>query len=479
MGSEGGAMELSPLDQIMPRLYSRIVLPFSLEAEELDATALRLRKSLARTVQEIPFLAWNVVASSQGRGRVKLSSQSEVPPNIWTVKDLRKPCSEWMASMEELREEKYPMDKLDGDILAPLPMMPDPQKPAPVFAAQFNYLDGGALLCVAFHHSVLDANGFATVLKMWANESNLHEQDGHDLAKFPRSVQKSDLDRQQIHGHGWVGEASEFPEYSILEPQSETASEEFGISPSFSLLDMTTTTFCFPANSLSELKNHVTESIAEQEGPDGWISTNDALCALLWQRTSLARFGSSSPPSSITGANGDTALPSHSRLGLAINGRSKLTPPLPSTYIGNLNLYGTSNLPLPLILAENSLGAIALSIRHAISSIDDAKIRRTISFIEQLSDVALLAPGFKSFLGPDLAITSWADLELRDLDWGPTVGGKAKSVRIVKSQFDGLCIMLPRLADGGLEVVVGLQTEHMERLRRDEVFGRFASLSST
>ena len=120
---------------------------------------------------------------------------------MWTVKDLRGLNSEWKASMQELRDEKFPMDKLDGDLLAPLPMMPDPQKTAPVFAAQLNHLTAGALLCVAIHHSILDASGFATVLKTWANRSNMHGQSALDSAAMPKSVQNTDLDRQQIKGH--------------------------------------------------------------------------------------------------------------------------------------------------------------------------------------------------------------------------------------------------------------------------------------
>ena len=78
MDPREGAVELSPLDQIMPRLYSRIILPFSLEAEKLDDAALHLRESLARTVQEIPFLAWDVAASPQGRGQLELNPRSPV-----------------------------------------------------------------------------------------------------------------------------------------------------------------------------------------------------------------------------------------------------------------------------------------------------------------------------------------------------------------------------------------------------------------
>ena len=86
---------------------------------------------------------------------------------------------------------------------------------------------------------------------------------------------------------------------------------------------------------------------------------------------------------------------------------------------------------------------MAIKIRNDTTIIDHGKdlakvfIGRTISFIDQLLDVKLLVPGFNNFLGPDLAITSWAELELMDLDWGEVFGRKAESLRLPKASFDG------------------------------------------
>ena len=87
--------------------------------------------------------------------------------------------------------------KLDGDLVSPLPLMPpvDPQQSTAVFAAQLNLIEGGLLLCAAFHHSVFDGSGFATVLKMWANATKLGPQ------PCPSSFGTNDLDRGQISGN--------------------------------------------------------------------------------------------------------------------------------------------------------------------------------------------------------------------------------------------------------------------------------------
>lgn len=64
---------------------------------------------------------------------------------------------------------------------------------------------------------------------------------------------------------------------------------------------------------------------------------------------------------------------------------------------------------------------------------------------------------------------------LAGLDWGDAVG-KVQSIRIPKTGFDGLCIVLPALEDGGLEVLIGLEDEAMGMLKGDEGFVRFAGV---
>ena len=56
------------------------------------------------------------------------------------------------------------------------------------------------------------------------------------------------------------------------------------------------------------------------------------------------------------------------------------------------------------------------------------------------------------------------------------MGGRAESVRIPHAAFDGLCIIFPRLEDGSLEIVIGLKTEHLEVLQRDEFLLQFATI---
>lgn len=110
------------------------------------------------------------------------------------------------------------MARLDGDKLAPVSTIPDPQKQSHVFAAQSNHIEGGALLRVAFHLPVLDVSGFATVLNTWARYNSLTERSELDVATIPRSIQDTDFNRLPLSGQGWSGDSSEFQEYVLVEP---------------------------------------------------------------------------------------------------------------------------------------------------------------------------------------------------------------------------------------------------------------------
>ena len=83
-----------------------------------------------------------------------------------------------------------------------------------------------------------------------------------------------------------------------------------------------------------------------------YISTNDALSALLFTCITAARSSTSSPSSTIHRAVAPDALhlpalPRTAPLSIAISGRRMLTPPLPKNYLGNVSLFCHLNISLP------------------------------------------------------------------------------------------------------------------------------------
>jgi trichothecene 3-O-acetyltransferase len=161
---------------------------------------------------------------------------------------------------------------------------------------------------------------------------------------------------------------------------------------------------------------------------------------------------------------------------MAVNARRHLNPPLSPNYLGNVNLFATSLLPLSTLSAPGpaSLASVALSIRKAIVAVNNQHIRSAISLIDSLPNIKALQYGFNSFLGPDIAVTSWEGMGVYGQNWGLGLGTPEWARTVTSgSGFDGLGIVMPRRPGGGLEVMLGLRSEDMERLERDAIWREY------
>lgn len=203
--------------------------------------------------------------------------------------------------------------------------------------------------------------------------------------------------------------------------------------------------FQFSKNSLDKLKQKCSESLS-----DSWISTNDALCALLWQRITLARK---------LNKDEDT------KFGMACNGRDRIQPPLPKGYFGNSNFFVYSDSKIEDLL-NLTLSEVALKVRKAVNEVNDEKIRSSINFVHSFDDSSKLRA---SFIGPaDVAFTCWNKFPMMK----PTFGNDTPYfVGIPPVPFYGLGIVLdtPK-QDGSVNVLLGLTKEQMDTFLEDEIF---------
>ncbi|CAM6084182.1 unnamed protein product [Calypogeia fissa] len=575
---------LSPLDNIMPRVYTRIILCIQTEktANPSAITAL-LSKALRKTVEQVPFLDGEVVPDTTtntdrlGRfavrvsqpGRLQLQSKHPTEKQNDKKSDGDDHGDEWKYSFRDLAKENWQPWLFDGNILAPVAAFPDPfDEMPPVMAAKATFIEGGLLLCVAFHHKVMDGTGVGTLIRLWAQNcreietldnnvaKNIDNVVDNDTAKtmekldlnMPKTVEKVDqnaaekidnvdnnvgkqvenvdktadevmekntlaaptnsaivitpeaLDRTPLMSSRNKTEDDEregsrqHPEYAVDTPS---------ISPSTASpvwIGTVTKTeiavFYFSGDALARLKDAAKGDLAaknaaksDQQMETGggfheetvpWISTNDALSALLWSSITRARLcqGKVEDASTVTtvgtvGGEEGAVGQLESKLGMANNGRRKLNPPLPKTYIGNVNLYSLTVLPVSSLRLEEALPNVARLVRASVNHIDNKHIRSAARFIDALPDIAALKPGFVPFMGMDLAITSWAEMGLNGLSWGHGVG-TVERVRVPAINFDGLCIIFPKIKEGDLEVFIGLSVDVMKALKSDKFFMSFA-----
>ncbi|KAH0566018.1 hypothetical protein GP486_000590 [Trichoglossum hirsutum] len=471
-------LPLTPLDQSMPRLYTRLILSFPVSSSsEHDTIIKTLRYGLKELITDIPFLTGKVSLRGDGESSGRMEIRRQMYDRLeLQVKDLSAPNSGWtFGSYDELHAQHMPPSFLDGDTLAPVPLFPDQKIPTGVMAAQATFIPGGLLLCMAIHHAVMDGNGMATVFKTWAKWCRRCSNPGYVYGtelEFPAAALERDRLMEgsaeiQAHGHR---------EYELLKTAPGQGNPP-GAAPapaaSPTLPKMDPRIFYFSATSLASLKDTVSAALprADEGTLKPWISTNDALSALLWSCITSARMPRLQS-NLMKDGNAESAF------GMAVDGRGRLDPPLLPEYVGNATLYSIATAPLSTLAPTSlpALGQLALSIRESVARIDSTHVLSAITVLDSAADVRTTRPGLRSSLGKDMAMTSWAEQGIMETDWGDVVGGRPTHMRVPKHAFDGLCLVYPRLADGGLEVVVGLHEEDMGRLREDEMFGRFARL---
>nr|QDF44405.1 shikimate O-hydroxycinnamoyl transferase [Phacelia campanularia] len=147
------------------------------------------------------------------------------------------------------------------------------------------------------------------------------------------------------------------------------------------------------------------------------------------------------------------------KLYIATDGRSRLQPPLPPGYFGNV-IFTATPIALAGDLQSKPVWYSASRIHDALARMDHDYLRSALDYLELQPDLKALVRGAHTFRCPNLGITSWARLPIHDADfgWGRPIfmgpGGIA---------YEGLSFILPSATnDGSLSVAISLQTEHMK-----------------
>lgn len=153
------------------------------------------------------------------------------------------------------------------------------------------------------------------------------------------------------------------------------------------------------------------------------------------------------------------------KLYCATDGRTRLQPPLPDGYFGNVIFTATPMADAGEVTGnDDGLEAAAARIQSALGRMDDEYLRSALDYLELQPDLTKLVRGAHTFRCPNIGITSWTRLPIHDADfgWGRPIfmgpGGIA---------YEGLAFMLPSSqGDGSLSVAISLQAEHMIRFQK-------------
>ena len=420
-------VQLSALDQIQFRSYVRFYFFYPTRGHPQSIITDRFITFFKRVVAASPFLAGRVGISKHGQEILQVCyaerDVDDFQPQVNCV-----PTCDFPYSYEDLCDAGVPPSVLPGHLLTPLPNYPDETRPAPVFATQLNFIPGGLIVTIFLHHGVSDGASLALLLQGVQTSTACVEhrpltaaEESHRRASLFTSLE-SDSSPRNSH-----------PEYAVVDHRDLEARDR-QLAAQHGFPDMVGRVFTFSTDKLKQLKSSVAAHLADDPCPAvSYISTNDALSALLWHAITRARFPSYSPTMEV------------SQLVFPVNVRNKLSTPVPSTYFGAVNVLAPVSLPIKVLASTTSapkgLVATATAIRRAIMKIGDDYVREVITLAKEQDDVRNLRMAGNFRFGADLAITTQANLGFEDatLDMGL---GRPEWIRKVRGSSPCLACVL-------------------------------------
>ncbi len=450
-------VELSPIDQIQPRGYIRVILCFPLKADaDTSSIAQALEISLKATTSRWPIFGGTVAlmrdgGEHSGRLEIRYSAASDVESIQLHVKNLTR--DEFPCSYEELDKAGMPLLPLDEALLCSVPAVPQSINPVPAALVQANFISGGLLMSICLHHGITDGKGASLFISAFADAC----RSGGKIASIPAMNSSSKARGALFHTLPWKAPDTHLA-YRGIKSTIASSNGMIAIEPED---DATTNClFTFPATCLQDLKKSVTANIPS---PGRGVSTNDCLAALLWSCITRARTPNL-PTSSMT-----------SSFAVAVDVRARASPPLSPNYAGaavvhSIATTNLSTLTCPTSSLPSRLAKLALLIRKSLQDIDGKYVSETASLSAAFPDIRQFSSKTSPVHGADLVLTSWKEFPYYDMDFGDL--GKPQWVRKPWSRHAAVIVVLPKDNDKnerkeGIEVILMLRRDVMDRLLQD------------
>ncbi|KAL4915859.1 transferase [Aspergillus aurantiobrunneus] len=450
-------IRLSALDQQIMRFYAKTVLIFELDpAKKPDDIVHHLKQGLAVALTEIPDFAATVapIPGSQRKDlELRIGPESGVP---FKVVDQTRQDSWVYGTYADLAENHFPTSDIPHDTLF------NPQPTAgpdgvPATFLQVNLIEGGVIIAVSWHHSVCDARGVGILTDAWARHTKTSITQGKpDLPAAPTRRDRWRLD----HGRRDVT-IDQLPEYTTDSSAREDPSGSHLLDCEHPVtVPYAVSTWYFSAGALKDLRSALAQAEADKAAQ---FTKVEAVSALVWKHMSIARQLDQSHP------DGSSLFTTR------LDFRARTKPPFPDNFVGNIN-EPTARIRLPIAeictpSTPESLVTLAEAVRAATESTTEQSMRTLIGLVNDAPAVTDVTWKYNYFPGPDLGVTDISNIEAMKQSWGVGLGTPT-CIRSY-SRETGLLYLFPQDQDGGFEVQIQCEKEAVERLKADEVFGRY------
>ncbi|EHK21651.1 uncharacterized protein TRIVIDRAFT_52973 [Trichoderma virens Gv29-8] len=461
---------LSPLDQILPRMYFGEILCFPSTDPNFFSI---LQHGLRKVAAIVPHLTSFVVDDDTRPGNIRLEHKRDAIDNILVY---GQDSPEEILDYDTLKRTSFPIFPQSSLFYPHIPDVP-PVAPWPVIRAEVTRVRGGFMLVVLVHHCVFDGLALSELLGMWATSC------ARGALGQPLEISQARLNRRLLQGE----------DSKRVHPQpadiSRVINRLFSLSQTISLFTQSfnqiltkppqpswpITLYRLPYHKLRGLKqtmNKFASSLGVQ-----FLSTNDVVSALIW---SCATMAMSTPSQRLS-------LISHCSTGVSVNIRSRIQPRLPDDFLGCAFGVAYINMARRKLCAATeetsfeSLARVAAAIRHGVDGITNNKMKEIINYVDSQEDSRKLQWRPKKL--NQFYITSWANQRIYDADWGPQIG-KCEALRVAQIALAPMCVILPSRVGvgskggkcGDVELIVSLESLHMERLRKLKLMGMFAEI---
>jgi Transferase family len=449
---------LSPIDQVQHRGHVHVCFCFPLpEAVSKTSISLHLQRGLDALVASLPLVKGRIVRRNLREGAEQRKGFLDLAYNASDggPQTVERHFDKGHLNYQQLKQGGFYLHGEENHWFKPCgTTCPQGCDLSSVLNIQANFIQGGLILCFAFHHTAFDATSCGTLVQLYAGlcSDNLNEELLPE-AKTPRLSPLHDLHYEAaLHRQGRYVQIEEHDVSPKLAPEAVSSLYRISI------------------DALKALKVTVSASLLHEKHTT-WISTLDATAGLIWSCVARARAPLMDEKTTCT-------------LNMAVNARSRVDPSLPEGYLGNCIIGSIVHKPLSAFAERTCVSDLAASIRASYAEIDDHLIRAQFTMISAESDIGLL------FSGPPappsyLLVTSWAAIPLY-ADFGSVLGIPENVSIPTGPGQSGLCVLQPRKPEmaraldrarlGDLEFYLGLEREAMQRLQSDEEWKKWVHL---
>lgn len=445
-------MNLDIMGQMPVNIYTQICLVFPLADSSSDSTIVAtLRAGLEKVSKNFPWVAGQVVrdgVTAGNTGHATINVYKDIPQLV--VKDFRdNPAA---PTLDALRRGNYPMALLDESLVAPRNTVPSGSEPeeCPVLLVQATFITGGLLLTFVAHHCAMDFIGQAVVMELLSKACR-------DEPFTTEELRIGNIDRGDIvpllEGYHPGPEVAHQLVKPVLAPTMST--EILAPPPPAKCV---WANFNFSAEALEALKKRGNKHLH-----GGFVSTDDALSALIWQSVTKARI-----------PRFRESHPSNVKFARAVDTRSVLG--IPTTYTGWMQNMTYHHYP-PHRLAKERIGTVASELRAALEP-------KELRFRAQASATVLANTADKTkfsvtaSLDPanDIMLSSWSKVDCYSrMDFNLGLGKPLAARRPRFVPVESLIYLGPKAPDGAVVASICLQEEDMGRLSADEEFAKYAT----